>query len=89
MRQEWRFEKDAPALDDQAKKLLGRNLTGAERMALVRIRQGFAGNYKFNQSCTEDVDGKLLERKVEAQVSLADLVNGSYLEGDENKPKHI
>lgn len=55
-----------------------RPLTFGEMSALRRVLESIRGNPKFSQYVTEDIDGKLVERKVEAQVTLADIVNRSY-----------
>lgn len=67
---------DAPPIQDQIRGIFGRKMTGAQMMAAARVAQGMK-NYKAMQNIVEDIDGKLIEKKVEAQVSYADLVAGS------------
>lgn len=57
-------------------------LTVAQAVALAKFQKAMKGDTKAMLQFTEDVDGKLVDRKVHAEVTLADLVTGS-LEYDE------
>lgn len=78
-----------PTAEDMAK-MFGRDgtkVTMAQLAAIKKFQQAM-GNWKAMDSLIDHVDGKQVERKVEATVSLADLVNRSYeledqSEGDE------
>lgn len=58
-------------------------LTVAQAVALSKFRSAMAGDTKAMQQFTDDVDGKLVDRKVHAEVTLADLVTGSLEFDDE------
>lgn len=78
-RQEWDLSKEAKPMRDQALVMLGKTkLTGAEAMALARVQQAMMANPKFSQFCVEDIDGKVVDKSLSAQVSLADLINGNF-----------
>lgn len=72
------IDRGAPSLMRQIKtKVFNGKMSGGEILAAQKFIQAMT-NYKAMKEVTEDIDGKLVERKVEAKVSLADLVNGSY-----------
>jgi len=58
-------------------------LNMAEAVALAKFKAALAGDTTAMQQVTEDVDGKLVDRKVHAEVTLADLVTGSLEYDDE------
>jgi hypothetical protein len=62
----------------------GGEVTIGQAIAVVRVAKALEGNYRFSQSVREDISGKLVEKKVEAQVTLEQLVSGSYEEPSEN-----
>lgn len=74
----------------EAKEMMGRmdELTVAQAVALSKFRSAMAGDTKAMQQFTDDVDGKLIDRKVHAEITLADLVTGS-LEFDEEFAEDI
>lgn len=59
-----------------------KKLTGSELAAIKKFSQAML-NEQAMDKLIEHIDGKLVERKVEATVTLADLVNGSYDEPDQ------
>lgn len=81
---EFDVSEGAPPISDQIKAIFGkRKMTGAQMFAATRAAQAMK-NYKAMQNLVEDVDGKLIEKKVEATVNYADLVSGSLqLEKDD------
>ena len=81
---------DKPRTQDFAR-AFGRpfsELTVAEIMAIQSAQQAMV-NYKAMKDFVEDVDGKQVEKKVEAKVTLADIINGDFSalesEGDEDE----
>lgn len=64
------------SIPDQIRGIFGRKMTGAQMMAAARIAQGMK-NPTAMQQVVEDIDGKLIEKKVEAKVGYAELVAGS------------
>jgi len=73
---EFDFAPDAKAIPDQIKDVFGRKLTGAQMLAATRFAQAMK-NPTAMQQIVEDIDGKLIEKKVEAKVGYAELVAGS------------
>lgn len=75
---EFDFGEGAKPLPDQIKSdVFGtRRMTGAQVLAAARFAQAMKNNTAMN-SIVEDIDGKLIEKKVEAQVGYAELVSGS------------
>lgn len=65
-------------------KKFGRNgvvVSGAQLIAVKKFQIALKkGDVKMLQQVTDDVDGKQIERKAEAQVSYAELVAGSFLD---------
>lgn len=57
-------------------------LTMAEAVALSKFRAALGGDVKAMKELEDSVDGKIVEQRVHAEVTLADLVTGS-LEYDE------
>ncbi len=52
--------------------------TMAMIVAASKYQKAVKGDVKAMQQIEDSVDGKLADRKIEAQVTLADLVNGSF-----------
>jgi hypothetical protein len=59
----------------------GRTITGAQLAAIKKYSQAFQ-NYKAMDTMIDQVDGKQVQTIAQAQVTLADLVNGSYEVGN-------
>lgn len=81
---EFDFSEGAKPIQDQIKNdvFKSKKMTGAQFFAAVRASQTLK-NWKAMEGMINDIDGKLVEKRVEAQVSYADLVNQSLqLEGD-------
>jgi hypothetical protein len=74
---------DAKTLDKQLKQDIfpRATMTGAQVAAIARFTQAMK-NYKAMQAVVEDIDGKLIEKKVEAKVGYAELVAGSMDDGE-------
>ncbi len=53
------------------------NLTVAEVMALHKVQQAMK-NPKAMDTLIDHVDGKQVEKKLEAKVTLADIINGNF-----------
>lgn len=70
---------NAPPLNDQMRDVFMRKgyITGAEMAAIRKFTQAMK-DYRAMENITNDVDGKQIERVVEAKVTLSDLVNGIY-----------
>lgn len=71
---------DAPPFDVQMKRVFSMDeakLTGAELVAVRKFQQAMAEG-KYMDKLIDHVDGKLVDRKVEATVTLADIINKSY-----------
>lgn len=74
---EFDFNEGAKPLPDQIKDVFGkRKMTGAQVLAAARFAQAMKNNTAMN-AIVEDIDGKLIEKKVEAKVGYAELVSGS------------
>lgn len=58
-------------------------LTGAQLLAMAKFQQGMK-NFKAMENVTNDIDGKLIEKQKVATVTLAELVEGSYKDGDDD-----
>jgi hypothetical protein len=58
-----------------------RTMTGAQLAAITRFTQALK-NWKAMQNVVEDIDGKLIEKKVEAKIGYAELVAGSMDDGE-------
>lgn len=56
-------------------------LTGAQILAIRKFQQGMA-NYKAMDTLIDSIDGKQIQKVAEAKVSLADLVAGSFEDGE-------
>lgn len=52
-------------------------------LAARKIEMAFKGSEKMMTEVTNDVDGKLIEKKVEAKTTLEDLVNGDHDDSDQ------
>lgn len=84
-RHEFELDEDAKPMDKQMKEVFGgRKLTGAEILAATKFKQAMK-NWKAMDNLTNDIDGKLIEKKVEAQVGYAELVAGSMQEEDDEE----
>ncbi len=57
------------------------SLTGAQILAIRKFQHGLA-NYKAMDSLIDAIDGKQIQKVAEARVSLADLVAGSFEDGE-------
>lgn len=66
----------------------GRQPSMGEMVALRRVFEALRGNPKFSQFVTEDVDGKLVQKTVEAKATLAEIVSKSYDEEQADEPEH-
>lgn len=53
-------------------------LSVAELTAIYKFRAVMQGNVKAMQQVTDDVDGKLVQKQVNSDVSLEQLVTGSF-----------
>lgn len=76
-----------PTAEDMARifsKNGGTKITMAQMAAIMKFQQGLK-NWKAMDSLIDHVDGKQIERKVEATVTLADLVTRSYELEDKNE----
>ena len=54
------------------------SLTVAQTIAAVKIQKAIKGEIRAMQQLEESVDGKVTDKIAEAQVTLADLVTGSF-----------
>lgn len=83
------FDKNNPPTGATISKMLDNRegvLTGAQIVAIKRFELAAKGHPKFSQYFTEDVDGKLIQKAITAETSLADLIAGSYdKEGDDDE----
>lgn len=62
-------------------KMFGRNqgkVSMAQALAAAKFQKALKGDVKAMAQLEDSVDGKLVEKRIEAEVTLADLVNGSY-----------
>lgn len=57
-----------------------RNIPAAHMLAIAKFQKAISGDVKAMQQIEESIDGKLVEKKVEAKVTLAELVLESYAE---------
>lgn len=75
---EFDFSDGARPIQDQIKDDVfnRKKMTGAQMFAAVRASQAMR-NWKAMEGLINDIDGKLVEKRVEATVSYADLVNAS------------
>lgn len=83
---------DAPKLDAQIRndvfKVEGNRMRGAELVAsrhFLCAASGTDKGIKAIKSFTDDVDGKLIQKSVEAKVTLEMLVLGSFEEEDDDE----
>ena len=63
---------------EDAQDLIGKAETMAELIAARKYQVALSGDVKAMQQLEDSVDGRLVEKKVEAEVTLADLVNKSF-----------
>lgn len=73
---EFDISEGAPPIPDQIKKLFKGKMTGAQIAAATKWAQSMK-NWKAMENLTVDIDGKHIEKKVEAKVGYAELVAGS------------
>lgn len=75
---ELNLDRGAGSLMQQIRtKVFKGKMNGGEILAAQKFIQAMQ-NYKAMESVTNDISGKQVERVLEAKVTLADLVNGSY-----------
>lgn len=67
-----------------AKEVFGETPTSAQYAAAQKFLMGFK-HFKAMDIVTNDVDGKLVERVIESRVTLAELVEGSYSDGNSDE----
>ncbi len=69
----------------------GTVVTGAMLLAAKKFQKAMQGDVKMLQQITDDIDGKQVQKTIEAKTTLADLVNRSYeIEGkveDDEPPR--
>jgi len=63
-------------------------VSGAQMIAIKKFQKAMTGDTKMLQQITDDIDGKQVQKVVEAQASLADLVTKSYeIDSEEQAPE--
>lgn len=67
----------APTFEKQVRDIFGGEMSGAELAAVRKFMQAMK-DYRAMENLTNDIDGKLVERRIESRVTLAELVTGSY-----------
>lgn len=84
MAAEFDISPDAPDLHKQMLEVFGgkNHITGAQYVAVTKFTQALK-NPRAMETLIDRLEGKVVERKAEAQVTLADLVNASYQIGNE------
>lgn len=68
---------NAPSIEEQIKTLFGGKMTGGQLAAVRKFAQAMK-DPRAMDTLIDNVDGKLIEKKIEATATLADIVGKSY-----------